>query len=154
MAKFIFQINFLLILLITISWLTLVISTEPGDFNDDYGTMLAEEQQVYGASFVRPGESVICNFKKDLIHNLEQLSFYLKADCQKENQSAVGCSCWPPKCASRCTPTRVCCAQNTTALLVELEGFNAFYANHFKDLFGGAPEKGGEKEGKSPRLDL
>jgi hypothetical protein len=137
MAKFVFQLNVFLMLLLTALQPTLVDSTEPADF----GSIPIDEQQIFEAAIVRPGESVICNSKRSLIHNLEQLSFYLKADCQDLNRSAVGCSCWPPRCARGCTPTRACCAQNTTALVAELEGFNAFYASHFKELFGGAPQK-------------
>ncbi|ETI21855.1 hypothetical protein G647_05924 [Cladophialophora carrionii CBS 160.54] len=137
MAKFIFQLNLFLMLLLTALQTTLVSSIELTDFD----SIPINDQQIFEGAITRPGESVICNSKQSLIHNLEQLSFYLKADCQDRNRSAVGCSCWPPRCARGCTPTRACCAQNTTALVAELEGFNAFYAVHFKELFGGAPQK-------------
>lgn len=137
MAKFMVQLNFLLLLLLTALNPILVNSTEHADF----GSMPTEEQQIFAGTIVRPGESFICHAKRDLIQHLEQLSFYLKADCQNANTSFIGCSCWPPRCAASCTPARACCAQNTTALLHELDGFNAFYASHFRELFGAAPPK-------------
>ncbi|EXJ59186.1 hypothetical protein A1O7_06618 [Cladophialophora yegresii CBS 114405] len=123
MARFIYQLNLILVLLLTALQPTLVSSVELSDFDG----IPIDDQQIFEGTIMRAGESVICNSKQNLIHNLEQLSFYLKADCQDRNRS--------------CTPTRACCAQNTTALVAELEGFNAFYALHFKELFGGAPQK-------------
>jgi hypothetical protein len=137
MAKITVPFSVFLVLFLTMLQSIYVHSTE----HMDLGAMPTEEQQIFGGVILRPGESVICHAKRQLIAHLEQLSFYLKADCQTSNKSFVGCSCFPARCAPQCIPQRVCCAQNTTAFLAELENFNAFYAVHFKDLFAASPPK-------------
>ena len=137
MAKF---LSSLLLLLLAVLQVHVVTSTGSADF----GSMPVEEQQVFAETedfTARTGESSICKYKRDLLLHLAQLSFYLKADCQQQNRSFVGCSCFPASCEPQCVPRRVCCPQNTTTLLHELQNFNLLYASNFKQLFGGAPSE-------------
>jgi hypothetical protein len=93
-------------------------------------------QQTISGEVAVDGNSAICFHKPALLHHIEQLSFYLKADCQRPNSSFIGCSCWPPSCAPGCRPRNACCPQNSTFLLTQLEEFNSFYAANFGRLFG------------------
>lgn len=138
MAKVFFQLSLFFAMLFMVAFQpSIVSSTETGHF----GSMPAGDQEILSEAMVRPGRSVICDSKKELLHNLEQLSFYLKADCQNITTSFIGCSCWPPSCLQRCTPVPACCSQNITSLVNQLEGLNLFYASHYRELFGGGPAK-------------
>ena len=126
MAEHVLQLKFLM--LIIIAFTPSFVHSEPTCLE----STLTQKQQPLPAA-IQPGHNVICTVKRDLVYNLEQLSFYVKADCQNNGASFLGCPC--NVC---CEPWQICCVHNVTTLISDLKGYNAFYANHFKGLFGNA----------------
>jgi len=140
MTKHVLRLKLLVVFIVTV-FLPAFVHSEPACLE----CTLLENQNPLSAA-LRPGFSAICTVKQDLIFNLEQLSFYVKADCQKKNGSSqIGCQCCDPPpanhCVGCCKPPHACCPQNSLVLLRQLEKFNEFYAEHFDDLFCGAPRK-------------
>src|SRR5437870_5167730 len=120
MAKHVLQLQFLLLLIIT-AFQPSFVHSEPARLE----STLTQDQQPLSAP-IQPGDNEICNVQQDLIYNLDQLSLYVKTDCQV-NSMALGCQCDTPppppknKCANRCHPHRICCAQRVTGLVAELK---------------------------------
>jgi hypothetical protein len=136
MAIHVFQLKFLI--LVVMAFQLSLVHSEP----EVPGNAIPENQLPLAGAIER-GDSEICKVKQELVYNLDQRSFYLKADCQNQSYNALdtGCVCTPPTprpkipCISdRCCPKIACCPPN--ALLAKLKKYNEYYANHSKELFG------------------
>ena len=93
-----------------------------------------------------PHPVYVCDLKPELVYNLEQLSFFLKADClqdssddQRQFTAAATVACegcrWPCDTREGCPRFGICCPWDRMAFLVMAKEFNAYYRNHSKELF-------------------